>query len=86
MKSEWRVGQVRHQTPDGVEVVYGIYRLRDAARPDERGNREWLKQNGQWAYCGSREGAQRYVDIFNALDRKNAAPGDGNAGSGKAKL
>ena len=87
MTSEWRVRQVKRLEGGTEEIVYGVYRLRDASRPDERGNREWFKRGGYWAYCRSREGAQRYANVFNALDnKKNAAPGAGNAGSGKAKL
>lgn len=70
MKSEWRVGQVRH----GEDVVWGVYRLRDADRPDERGNREWFKKGGYWAYCSSRAGAQKYADVFNALEKRTPPP------------
>ncbi len=74
MTSEWRVGQVKRRTSDGEEVVWGVYRLRDAARPDERGNREWFKRGGYWAYCSSRKGAQKYADVFNALESKKSRP------------
>ena len=34
---------------------------------------EWFKKGG-WAYCRSQKGAQKYADVFNALEKRTPPP------------
>lgn len=67
MKGPWTYRRMMRQ--EDAEVVWAIYRLRDAGRDDVETNREYYTVGGVPVWAATEQGAELYTRIFNAVRR-----------------